>query len=200
MAFSHGSETRKALSFAVERDNLLQCYDAFESTSSTHFPDMAGVYTGSAAIGSPVLNQTDGWGTNKIKYFTLDGSDTFLFQRYTQPYTCSLSTWIRVGNTGALEVIQSVKDGGPAASYYGVAITGHMVFGYYDSPWRTAEGSGSGTNLTGSVWHHCVFARGGTNHKFYVDFINLIYGKIISTLPTFTCFPRCSVTNLYCII
>ena len=70
MAVYGGSKSNSALSFAVERDNLLQCYDAFESTGSTHRPDVVGTYSGSRAEGNPVLNTTEGVGSNKIKYFT----------------------------------------------------------------------------------------------------------------------------------
>ena len=169
MAQQYGSKSNSALSFAVERDNLIQCYDAMESTGSLHFPDMAGVYTGSKAVGDPTLNITDGWGRDRsIKYFTFDGAgDYFLFQRYVQPYTASLSTWMRIDDTNALETICAPKDGGPAATYYAIQTTGYMVFGYYDGSWKTVTGTGS--VVDDNVWHHCVFARSGTNHRFYVD-------------------------------
>ena len=167
MAFSHGSKSNSALSFAVERDNLLQCYDAMESTGSTHWPDVAGVYTGSAASSTPTLNTTDGVGSNKIKYFTLDGSDYFHFEQHAQPNICSLSTWIRINDTNALETLSSHISGGPVSTYYAIQTTGYMVFGYYDGTWR--EVTGSGSVVDDNVWHHCVFARSGTNHRFYVD-------------------------------
>ena len=65
MGTTYGSKPNSALSFAVERDNLLQCYDAMESTGSVHIPDMVGVYTGSKAVGDPTLNTTDGWGRDR---------------------------------------------------------------------------------------------------------------------------------------
>ena len=167
MAFSHGSKPNSALSFAVERDNLLQCYDAFESTGSTHWPDVAGVYTGSAASSTPTLNTTDGVGSNKIKYFTLDGSDYFHFEQYGQPNICSLSTWIRINDTNALETLCSHISGGPVGTYYFIETTGYMGFGYYDDSWKVV--TGTGTVVDDNVWHHCVFARSGTNHRFYVD-------------------------------
>ena len=167
MATTYGSKPNSALSFAVERDNLLQCYDAMESTGSTDFPDMAGVYTGSAAIGGPVLNTTDGVGPNKIKYMTFDGSDYFLFEKHAQPNTCTLSTWLRINDTNASETILSVDSGGPANMYYAIETTGYMLFGYYDGSWRTVTGTGS--VVDDNVWHHCVFARSGTNNRFYVD-------------------------------
>ena len=42
-----------------------------------------------------------------------------------------------------------------------------MAFGYYNAPWTTIEGTGS--VVDDNVWHHCVWARSGTNHRFYVD-------------------------------
>ena len=180
MSFSHGAETRKALSFAVERDNLLQCYDAFESTGSTHWPDVAGIYSGSKAGGSPTLNTTDGVGPNKIKYFEMGGTSYFNFQSHSQPYTCSLSTWTRINDTNDQEVICSNDNGGPVSTYYDINASGYMNFGYYansgsspyDGPgeaatWRTI--TGTGTVVDDNVWHHCVWARNDQNHKFYVD-------------------------------
>ena len=167
MAVYGGSKSNSALSFAVERDNLLQCYDAFESTGSLHFPDMAKVYTGAEASSTPTLNTTDGVGSNKIKYFTLDGSDYFEFEAYVQPNICSLSTWIRINDTNALETLSSHISGGPVSTYYAIQTTGYMVFGYYDGTWR--EVTGTGSVVDDNVWHHCVFARSGTNHRFYVD-------------------------------
>ena len=169
MGTTYGSKPNSALSFAVERDNLLQCYDAMESTGSTHWPEVAGVYTGSAAVGSPVLNETDGAGSNKIKYFTFDQNtgDYFLFQDYTQPNICSLSTWIRINDTNVLETLCSHINGSPVVSYYAIDSNGYMVFGYYDGSWKDV--TGTGTVVDDNVWHHCVFARSGTNHRFYVD-------------------------------
>ena len=167
MATTYGSKPNSALSFAVERDNLLQCYDAMESTGSLHFPDMAGVYTGSKAESSPTLNTTDGVGNNKIKYYTFDGSDYFHFEQYGQPNICSLSTWIRINDTNALETLCSHISGGPVGTYYFIETTGYMGFGYYDDSWKVV--TGTGTVVDDNVWHHCVFARSGTNHRFYVD-------------------------------
>ena len=167
MAVYGGSKSNSALSFTVERDNLLQCYDAFESTGSTHWPDVAGVYTGSKAESSPTLNTTDGAGSNKIKYFSLDGSDYFHFEQYTQPSICSLSTWIRINDTNAEETLSSHISGGPVHTYYGIDSAGYMLFGYYDGSWKSVTGTGS--VVDDNVWHHCVFARSGTNHRFYVD-------------------------------
>ena len=168
MATNYGSKTKTALSFAVERDNLLQCYDAFESTGSTHWPDVVGTYSGSRAEGNPVLNTTDGVGENKIKYFTFDGAgDYFMFQQHSQPNICSLSTWIRINDTNAEETLCSHISGGPVGTYYYIMSTGYMAFGYYNAPWTTIEGTGS--VVDDNVWHHCVWARSGTNHRFYVD-------------------------------
>jgi len=167
MGTTYGSKPNSALSFAVERDNLLQCYDAMESTGSLHFPDMAGVYTGSKAESSPTLNTTDGVGNNKIKYYTFDGSDYFHFEQYGQPNICSLSTWIRINDTNALETLCSHISGGPVGTYYFIETTGYMGFGYYDGSWKAV--TGTGTVVDDNVWHHCVFARSGTNHRFYVD-------------------------------
>jgi hypothetical protein len=140
-----------------------------ESTGSTHWPEVAGVYTGSAAVGSPVLNETDGAGSNKIKYFTFDQNtgDYFLFQDYSQPNICSLSTWIRINDTNVLETLCSHINGSPVVSYYAIDSNGYMVFGYYDGSWKDV--TGTGTVVDDNVWHHCVFARSGTNHRFYVD-------------------------------
>ena len=176
MGTTYGSKPNSALSFAVERDNLLQCYDAMESTGSLHFPDMAGVYSGSKAESSPTLNTTDGVGNNKIKYFTLDGSDYFHFEQYGQPNICSLSTWIRINDTNALETLCSHISGGPVGTYYFIETTGYMGFGYYANDSENTPGSatwrsiiGTGSVVDDNVWHHCVFARSGTNHRFYVD-------------------------------
>ena len=166
MGTTYGSKSNygeKALSFAVERDNLIQCFDAMEATGSSDFPDMAGVYSGSGVMGSPVLNTSD----NNIKYYTLDGSDTFRFQQYSQPYTCTLSAWIRINDTNAIETLCSHISGGPVSTYYYILETGYMGFGYYDGSWKTIVGTGS--VVDDNVWHHCVWARSGTNHRFYVD-------------------------------
>ena len=167
MGTTYGSNPTSALSFAVERNDLLQCYDAMESTGGTHFPDVGGVYTGSIANSSPTLNTTDGVGNNKIKYFTLDGSDYFLFEQHAQPYTCTLSVWLRINDTNEQETLCSHISGGPVCTYYFIQTTGYMGFGYYDGSWKTIIGTG--TVVDDNVWHHCVWARSGTNHRFYVD-------------------------------
>ena len=172
MATTYGSKPNSALSFAVERDNLLQCYDAFESTGSGHWPDVAEASpdSGSAkSSGNPQLNITDGFSReNKIYYHTLDGSgDYFLFEQIAQPSTASLSTWIRIDDTNTLETLCSHVSGGPVSTYYAIETTGYMLFGYYDGTWRSITGTGS--VVDDNVWHHCVWARNNTNHRFYVD-------------------------------
>jgi hypothetical protein len=170
MATTYGLKPNSALSFAVERDNLLQCYDAMESTGSKHWQDAAGIYSGSAVRGTAILNETDGWGRNRsIKYFTMGTSEYFLFEQYTQPTTCTLAVWIRINDTNAEEVLCSHFSGGPVSTFYSIETTGYMKFGYYDGDpgWKTI--TSSGTVVDDNVWHHCVWVRAGTNHTFYVD-------------------------------
>ena len=166
MAYFNGPKPRNGKSFAVWTDSLIQCYDGFTQMNNGAWPDEATTYvaTGSAARnGDP---QLEGTGTSEAHYMNFDGTgDYFLFEDYTNSNPATCVAWVNT-SSGNTQSICSHVSGGPVNMSFEIR-SGKMYYRYYDGQWR--EVGGGGTTINNGAWHQLVWARSGTDHKFYVD-------------------------------
>ena len=125
--------------------------------------DSVGSYPGNDTTYDLSGNSNDGTMYNGTG-LTLDGSNDWIqFSNYVHPTACTLMCWVKTSSDGT---ICSHSSGSPVNMVYKIG-SNKLSYDYYAGGWKNVLSSG--TVVNDGTWHHIVFARSGTNHKFYVD-------------------------------